>query len=145
MNIHCDNSNAINMSKNLVLHSYNKHSKIRHCFIKDFVKEKVVYLEFVPTEHHLVNILTKRLDSLLFEFLRKSLGLCLIDWTSKLRSKRFSSLIVYFLFVSFDLLLSLLWSYDLCLFTWFIISRVCEYEKYTMFTRLDVDWFIDIC
>ena len=33
MNIHCDNSSAINISKNLILHSQTKHIEIRHHFI----------------------------------------------------------------------------------------------------------------
>ena len=48
MNIHYDNSSAINISKNLVLHSCTKHIEICHYFIKDFIEEKVVSLEFVP-------------------------------------------------------------------------------------------------
>ena len=79
MNIHYDNSNAINISKNLVLLARAKHIEIRHHFIGDLVENKVVSLEFVPTEHQLTNIFTKPLDSLRFEFLRKSLGMCLID------------------------------------------------------------------
>ena len=79
MNIHYDNSTAINISKNHVLHSHTKHIKICHHFIRDLVEEKVVSLEFVPTEHQLTNIFTKPLDSLRFEFLTKSLGICLID------------------------------------------------------------------
>ena len=79
MNIMCDNSSAINISKNPVLHSRTKHIEIRHHFIRDLVEEKVISLEFVPTENQLADILTKPLDSLRFEFLRKSLGVCLIE------------------------------------------------------------------
>ena len=59
MNIHCDNSSAINISKNPIFHSRTKHIEICHHFIRDLVEEKVVYLEFVPTELQLVDILTK--------------------------------------------------------------------------------------
>ena len=79
MFIHYDNSRAINISKNPILHSYTKHIEICNHFIRDFVEEKVVSLEFVPTEHQLKNILTKPLDFLRFEYLRKSLGIYLID------------------------------------------------------------------
>ena len=75
MNIHCDNSSAINISKNIVLHSHTKHIENFHHFIRDLVEEKVVSLEFVPIEHQLLDILTKTLDSLRFEFLRKFLGI----------------------------------------------------------------------
>ena len=59
MNIHYDNSSAINISKNLVLHSRTKHIEIRHHFIRELVEEKAVSLESVHTELQLVDILPK--------------------------------------------------------------------------------------
>ena len=79
MCIHCDNFSAINISKNPILHSCTKYIEIYHHFVRDLVEEKVVSLEFMLTEHQLTNIFTKPLDSLSFEYLRKSLGICLID------------------------------------------------------------------
>ena len=79
MNIHCNNSSAINILKNHVIHSRTKHIEIHHHFIKDLVKDKVVSLEFVSTKQQLENIFNKPLDSLKFEFLRKSLGISLIN------------------------------------------------------------------
>ena len=75
MSIHYDNSIALNISKNHVIHSCTKHIEICHHFIKDIVEEKVVSLEFVPTKHQLVDILTKPLNFLRFEYLMKSLGI----------------------------------------------------------------------
>ena len=74
-----DNSNAINISKNLGLYSCTKHIESCHHLIRDFFENKVVSLEFVLTKQQLVNIFTKSLDSPKFEFLRKSLGICLND------------------------------------------------------------------
>ena len=105
MNIHYDNSSVINISKNLVLYSRTKHIEILHHFIRDLVEEKVVSLDFIPIEHQLANIPTKPLDSLRFKFLRKSLGICLIDQSSRFIGFKGFELIVYFLFVSFGLLL----------------------------------------
>ena len=79
MNIHCDNSSAINISKIPIIHSYTKHIEIHHHFIRDLVEEKFVSLEFVPTILQLADILTKPLDSLRFKYLRKSLSICLIN------------------------------------------------------------------
>ena len=79
MNIHYDNSSAINMSKNFVFHSRTKHIEIFHHFIKDLVEENVVSLDFVPTKHQLVDIFTKPLDSFRFEFLRKSLSILRVN------------------------------------------------------------------
>ena len=46
MNLHCDNSSAIHISKNLVIHSHSKHIEIYHHFIQDLVEDKVVSLKF---------------------------------------------------------------------------------------------------
>ena len=43
MSIHCNNSSAINISKNLVLHSQTKHIKIRHHFIRDLVEDSYFF------------------------------------------------------------------------------------------------------
>ena len=64
MSIHCNNSSAINISKNLVLHSQTKHIKTRHHFIRDLVEDTVISFEFVPIERQLVGIFTKPMDSL---------------------------------------------------------------------------------
>ena len=53
----------------------------------------------VLTEYQLTNIFTKTLDSLKFEFLRKSLGICLINWSSRVICLKRFVLIVHFLFI----------------------------------------------
>jgi hypothetical protein len=76
MVIHCDNTNAINTSKNPIQHSQTKHIDIRHHFIYDLVESREVALMFIPTKNQLANILTKPLDGSRFESLRKSIGIC---------------------------------------------------------------------
>jgi phage anti-repressor protein len=76
MVIHCDNTSAINISKNLVQHSRTKHIDIWHHFIRDLVKSREVALMFIPTENQLANILTKPLDGSRFESLRKAIDIC---------------------------------------------------------------------
>ena len=73
----CDNLNTINISKNPIQHSRTKHIDIRHHFIRDLVKEKVVTLEHVDTEEQLAAIFTKALDAKQFKKLRGKLGICL--------------------------------------------------------------------
>ena len=51
MVIYCDNSGAIDISKNLVQHSRTKHIEIRYHFIRDLVERKIVDLEYIPTDH----------------------------------------------------------------------------------------------
>ena len=42
MNIHYENSSAINISKNLVIYSSTKHIEICYHFIKDLVEEYAI-------------------------------------------------------------------------------------------------------
>jgi len=76
MVIHCDNTSAINISKNPVQYSRTKHINIRHHFISDLVESREVALIFIPSENQLADILTKPLDGSRFEFLRKAIGVC---------------------------------------------------------------------
>ena len=48
--IKCDNTSAINISKNPIQHSRTKHIEIRHHFIRDHVQNENIILEFMPTE-----------------------------------------------------------------------------------------------
>jgi len=50
MPIHCDNTSAINLSKNPILHSRTKHIEIRHHFLRDHVQKGDCVLEFVETK-----------------------------------------------------------------------------------------------
>ena len=49
--VYCDNSSAINISKNLVQYSKTKHMEIRYHFIRDLVERKIVALKYIPTKH----------------------------------------------------------------------------------------------
>jgi hypothetical protein len=76
MVINCDNTSAINISKNPVLHSRTKHVDIRHHILRDLVESEVVSLSFISTENQLADIFTKPLDGSRFESLRKAIGVC---------------------------------------------------------------------
>ena len=76
--VYCDNTSAINISKNLVQHFRTKHIDIRHHFIRELVENKAVVIEHVATENQLADIFTKALDSSRFNSLRKSLGICIV-------------------------------------------------------------------
>ena len=84
MCIFCDNTSAINLSKNHIQHSKSKHIEIRYRFIHDLVEEKVVWLEFINTDNQNADIFTKPLDDPRFESLRKTIGVGIIPWLSPL-------------------------------------------------------------
>ena len=48
--INCDNTSAINMSKNPVMHSKTKHIPIKYHFLRKQVSQKVVKLQYVDTK-----------------------------------------------------------------------------------------------
>jgi hypothetical protein len=78
LTIFCDNTSAINISKNPVQHSLTKHISIRHHFLRDLVEKNIVKLEYIPTENQIADIFTKALDHERFSLLRKSLGMCTV-------------------------------------------------------------------
>ena len=73
--IKCDNTSAINLSKNLVMHSRSKHIEIRHHFIRDHVQKGNIALEFIETKFQLADIFTEPLDENKFIFIRRELGM----------------------------------------------------------------------
>ena len=77
--IYCDNESAINISKNPIQYYRMEHIDIRYHFIRDLVENRILSVLYVPTKSQLADIFTKPLDSLRFEFLRKSLGVYALD------------------------------------------------------------------
>ena len=79
ISIKCDNTSAINLSRNLIQHSRSKYIKIRYHFIKKHVANDDIDLEYVNTENQLADIFTKPLKEDRFCSLRKELGVCAIE------------------------------------------------------------------
>ena len=77
MIVYCDNSSAIDISKNPVQHSKTKHIKIRYHFIRDLVERKIMCLEYIPTKRQNADIFTKPLNKSKFETLRQVIGVIL--------------------------------------------------------------------
>ena len=74
MCVFCDNTSAINLSKNLVQHSKSKCIEICYHFICDLVEERVMCLEFIHTDNQKADIFTKPLNGPRFESLRKTIS-----------------------------------------------------------------------
>jgi hypothetical protein len=72
--IYCDNTSAINVSKNPVMHSKTKHIPIKYHFLWEQVAEKNIRVEYVGTKEQVADIFTKPLPREAFEYLRQSLG-----------------------------------------------------------------------
>ncbi|KAJ9548149.1 hypothetical protein OSB04_020692 [Centaurea solstitialis] len=60
--IYCDNTSAIAITNNPILHSKTKHIEIGYHFIRDHVMNGDVELHFIPTEYQLADLFTKPLD-----------------------------------------------------------------------------------
>ncbi|KAK6150590.1 hypothetical protein DH2020_015522 [Rehmannia glutinosa] len=73
--IMCDNTSAIAITQNPVLHSGTKHIDVRYHFIRDHVENKDITLEYIPTDKQLADIITKLLCESRFEELKNELGL----------------------------------------------------------------------
>jgi hypothetical protein len=77
--LQCDNTSAISVAKNPVLHSKTKHIEVRYHFLRDNVEKGKIALIYVPTHDHLADISTKPLYQATFTRLWGELGVCLIS------------------------------------------------------------------
>ena len=71
----CDNTCAIAITQNPILHARTKHIEVRHHFIRDHVERGHIELLRVGTEDQLADIFTKPLQENRFITLRHSPGL----------------------------------------------------------------------
>jgi hypothetical protein len=72
--IHCDNTSAISVSKNLFLHSKTKHIPIKYHFLREKVTNQIVQVHYIPTTEQIAEIFTKPLAKTPFEYLRQKMG-----------------------------------------------------------------------
>jgi hypothetical protein len=74
ISIYCDNTSAISISKNPVMHSKTKHIPIKYHFLREHVTEENIRVENVGTKEQVADIFTKPLLREAFEYLRQRLG-----------------------------------------------------------------------
>nr|GEW21668.1 hypothetical protein [Tanacetum cinerariifolium] len=71
--IHTENESAICVVKNHVYHSKTKHIKIRHHFIIDSYKKRLIEMVKIHTDYNVADLLTKAFDVTRFQFLIASI------------------------------------------------------------------------
>jgi hypothetical protein len=79
----CDNQSCIKMKTNPVFHDKSKHIKIQYHYIRDMVQRGVVKLQYVGTDEQVVDVLTKPLSCVKFEYFRDKLGVVQKDLRQK--------------------------------------------------------------
>ncbi|GKD60288.1 hypothetical protein Tco_1297797, partial [Tanacetum coccineum] len=67
--IFIDNESTICIVKNLVFHSKTKHIEIRHHFIRDSNKKKLIQMIKIHTDQNVADLLTKAFDVGRFQYL----------------------------------------------------------------------------
>ena len=72
--LYCDNTSAINLTKNPIQHPKTKHIEIRHHFVRDHIQKGDIEIMFVKTENQLADLFTKPLARDKFNKLRTELG-----------------------------------------------------------------------
>jgi hypothetical protein len=72
--IYCDNTSAISILKNPVMHSKTKHSSIKYHFLQEKAAENNIRVEYVGTKEQVANIFKKPLPHEAFEYIRQRLG-----------------------------------------------------------------------
>ena len=72
--LYCDNTSAIKISKNLVMHTKTKHIAIKYHYVRELVQDKEVKMEYVNTKEKIADIFTKALPKDTHEYLRGKLG-----------------------------------------------------------------------
>jgi hypothetical protein len=74
ISILCDNTSAISISNNPLMHSKTKYILIKYHFLREQVNDKTVKLEYVPNKEQIADIFTKPLPIDMFEYLRQNMG-----------------------------------------------------------------------
>ena len=126
LTIYCDNTSAINISKNLVHHSRTKHIEIRHHFIRELVEDGTLTLEFIHIDDQKADLFTKPLDSKCFEFLCQNIGVISMEWSLLF-------LLLYHPFAS---------SFMLCVFLYVFVWLVFSLFYFTFHKNKNKNWKI---
>jgi len=73
LNLQADNKPSITTIENVRISKGNKHIANKYYFVKGYVKEKKLSIQYVPTKENIADICTKALPRPAFEYLRSKL------------------------------------------------------------------------
>ena len=132
LTIYCDNTNAINISKNPTQHSRTKHIEIRHHFIRELIEDGTLTLEFIHTDDQKDDLFTKPLDGRRFEFLRQNIGVISMDRSLSLSR----SPLPHAYASSFDALSACLFGFFFFFFEVFLIKKIKKIQKQYVFVYI---------
>ena len=79
----CDDKSCIKMTENLVFHDKSKHIEIQYFYIRDMIQKGAMKLQYVSTDEQVVDVLTKPLYQVKFEYFRGKLGVVQKDLPRK--------------------------------------------------------------
>jgi hypothetical protein len=71
----CDNQSCIKMTENHVFYDKSKHIEIRYHYIRDMVERGALKLQYISTDEQVVDVLTKPLSRVNFEYFQDKLGI----------------------------------------------------------------------
>lgn len=75
MEIYCDNTSSIKLSKNPVMHRRTKHIDVRYHYLRDLTSQEVMKLVFCGTGEQVADIMMKPVKLETFIKLRELLGM----------------------------------------------------------------------
>ena len=84
--IHCDNTSCIRLFEDPTFHGKTKHINNKYHYIRKLVQDGVLQLQYMSTNEHVANILTKSLPNKKLVYLRDKLGL--VDISSLVERER---------------------------------------------------------
>jgi hypothetical protein len=71
----CDNQSCIKMTENHVFHDRSKHIEIHYHYICDMVQRGALKLQYISMDEQVVDMLTKPLSHVKFEYFQDKLGI----------------------------------------------------------------------
>ena len=75
MEIRCDNLGSTSLSRNKIVSPKSKHIDVRHHFIRELAEERIINVDYLPTQEMVADIFTKPLEKGKFEKFADYLGL----------------------------------------------------------------------